>query len=77
MLGAVALTRSASSPRRRAQSASMSTTRRPRVCIASLVAYITGSPLGFGRSAAAVSARRATVTPRNRSRSSSGAQKPR
>ena len=60
-----------------AQSASMSSTRRPRVCIASLVAYITGSPFGFGRNAPASRARATTVTPRKRSRSSSGAQKPR
>ena len=73
----MALTRPASSPWRRAQSASMSTTRRPRVCIASLVAYITGSPLRFGRSAAAVSARRADGDAAEPFPQLIGAQKPR
>lgn len=60
-----------------ASSSSRASTRRPRMRIAVLVAVMTGSPPRRGRSAAATPPRWSRLTPRNRSRSSSGAVKPR
>ena len=61
----------------RAAAASRSMTWRPKVRNASFVASTTGSPPAVGRNVAAVCARRLRGTPRNRSRSSSGAVNPR
>src|ERR671918_704832 len=76
-LGAVAATSGARSASTVASSSSRAKTRRPRTRMAVLVAVVTGSPPARERSPAATPARWSRLTPRIRSRSSSGAVNPR